>query len=71
MALCNHEVLLATTGMSSKNSGTNGLTQMYDIRRQIEDAVTGFTENLKEIVQLKMAKYMPISVLVKILGLPV
>ena len=62
LALCNHEVLLATMGMSSGSSGSSGLAQIYNTRRQIEDAIAGVTENLKEVVQLKLAKYMPISV---------
>jgi hypothetical protein len=61
LALCNHEVLLATTGLSTGSSGSSGLAQIYNTRRQIEEATAGITENLKEIVQLKMNKFMPIS----------
>ena len=66
IALCNHEVLLAATGLSSGGPGSSGLAQLYNTRRQIEDAINGVSDILKEIVQLKLAKYMPISVYVHV-----
>ena len=44
LALCNHEVLLATTGLSSGGAGSNGLAQIYNTRRQIEDAINGVSD---------------------------
>ncbi|KAH8811351.1 fungal-specific transcription factor domain-containing protein [Xylogone sp. PMI_703] len=58
LAVCHHELFL-----SEMVSPLGVATDQYrnSSQRQIIDSVTGMMENMKEMVQLKLCKYMPIS----------
>jgi hypothetical protein len=56
LALYNHEVFILATRSSSEGPLWNRA------KPGVEDSTVGITENLKELVQLKLARYLPISV---------
>jgi hypothetical protein len=58
IALYNYEVFVIATE-SGKESYWD---RMYYSKQQLEEGTAGMTENLKELIQLKLSKYMPISV---------
>lgn len=56
MALCHYEVLLSASGSPAINFN------IYQSKQELEVAISGITEYLKELIQLKLAKCMPIVV---------
>jgi hypothetical protein len=61
IALYNHEVLISATSFTPARTSR---AQILQTKTKLEEATAGVTENLKELVQLKLAKYMPVSVYV-------
>jgi hypothetical protein len=59
LALYNHNVLILASRPSLERPLWN---QTYQAKSGVEDSTVGITENLKELVQLKLARYLPISV---------
>lgn len=59
LALYQYEALLVATRLLGIQTGRSGLRQS---RTQMEDASNSITENLKELIQLKLGRYLPISV---------
>ncbi|KAH7127937.1 hypothetical protein B0J13DRAFT_510400 [Dactylonectria estremocensis] len=59
LALYQYEALLMSTGAIGIDYQNNALRQS---RAYLEDSAAGITENLKELVQLRLAKYIPISI---------
>ncbi|KAB5578351.1 fungal-specific transcription factor [Coniochaeta sp. 2T2.1] len=63
VALCHHEVLhlaLAST-RGSVDSSVRDVSTIYENRHELQDAASGVTECLKELIQLKLARWLPIS----------
>lgn len=63
VALCHHEVLhlaLASTHGSVDGPGRD-VSTIYENRHELQDAATGVTECLKELIQLRLARWLPIS----------
>ncbi|KAB5549975.1 cutinase transcription factor 1 beta [Coniochaeta sp. 2T2.1] len=63
VALCHHEVLhlaLAPT-RGSVDSSARDVSTIYENRHELQDAASGVTECLKELIQLKLARWLPIS----------
>lgn len=64
VVLCHHEVLhLAILQAAPNDDGTasRGLSVIYENRHELQDAASGVTECLKELVHLKLARWLPIS----------
>ncbi|VUC30026.1 unnamed protein product [Clonostachys rosea] len=65
VVLCHHEVLhLAIIQAMPRTEGSNitrDLSIIYENRHELQDAASGVTECLKELVQLKLARWLPIS----------
>lgn len=64
VVLCHHEVLhLAILQAVPSNDGTasKDLSVIYENRHELQDAASGVTECLKELVHLKLARWLPIS----------
>lgn len=59
LALYQHEALIYTAGLPGLGFKDNQLPQSIV---QLEDAAAKITEGLKELIQLKLARYLPISV---------
>lgn len=64
MALCHHEIL--HLAVASADPGLDGKTSpdmstIYENRYEIQDASSGVTECLKELIQLRLARWLPIS----------
>ncbi|ERS96854.1 hypothetical protein HMPREF1624_07063 [Sporothrix schenckii ATCC 58251] len=63
VALCHHEVLHiavanATPGFAN---GNKAVPVIYENRYELQDAASGVTECLKELIQLRLARWLPIS----------
>ncbi|CAH0056768.1 unnamed protein product [Clonostachys solani] len=67
VVLCHHEVLhlAIIQAMPRKEGSNNNITRdlsiIYENRHELQDAASGVTECLKELVQLKLARWLPIS----------
>uniref|UniRef100_A0A8H7N7F7 Zn(2)-C6 fungal-type domain-containing protein n=1 Tax=Bionectria ochroleuca TaxID=29856 RepID=A0A8H7N7F7_BIOOC len=66
VVLCHHEILhLAIIQAMPRKEGGNNITRdlsiIYENRHELQDAASGVTECLKELVQLKLARWLPIS----------
>lgn len=65
MALCHHEVLhLALASPSTHgavDSSIRDVSTIYENRHELQDAASGVTECLKELIQLRLARWLPIS----------
>lgn len=68
VVLSHHEILhlaiLQTAPLGSSNNAdiaTRGLATIYENRHELQDAASGVTECLKELVHLKLARWLPIS----------
>lgn len=59
LAILHHEVLVIVTSSTLLRSHFN---QMCRNKPRVEEAAAGITENLKELIQLKLVKHLPISV---------
>lgn len=59
LALCQYEALILSTGSIRLEDEYSTLRQT---RIQLEDGAAGITDNLKELIQLKLGNYLPISV---------
>ncbi|KAI1129246.1 hypothetical protein F5Y10DRAFT_238865 [Nemania abortiva] len=62
-ALCHHEVLQAAMASASPNlnSGVRGFSNVYESRYELQDAACGVTECLNELIQRRLARWLPIS----------
>ncbi|KAJ2973401.1 hypothetical protein NUW58_g8948 [Xylaria curta] len=62
-ALCHHEVLQAAMASSSPNLNNNlrGFSNIYESRNELQDAACGVTECLNELIQRRLARWLPIS----------
>ncbi|KAI1342803.1 fungal-specific transcription factor domain-containing protein [Xylariaceae sp. FL0016] len=62
-ALCHHEVLQLMVASTSPNLNSNlrEFSNIYENRHELQDASSGVTECLKELVQLRLARWLPIS----------
>jgi hypothetical protein len=62
VALCHHEVLHLTVASGQPINGhTRDVSSIYENRHELQDAASGVTECLKELVQLRLARWLPIS----------
>lgn len=59
LALYNHEVFILATRSSPDETFRNRICLT---KAGLKDSTAGITENLKELIQLKLGKYLPISV---------
>ncbi|KAJ3562680.1 hypothetical protein NPX13_g8475 [Xylaria arbuscula] len=61
-ALCHHEVLQAAMASASPNSNINGreFSNVHDSRNELQDAACGVTECLNELIQRRLARWLPI-----------
>ncbi|KAI0015600.1 hypothetical protein F4780DRAFT_773426 [Xylariomycetidae sp. FL0641] len=62
-ALCHHEVLQLAVASASPNLNSNHreFSNIYENRHELQDATSGVTECLKELVELHLARWLPIS----------
>lgn len=62
-ALCHHEVLQAAMASASPNINSNllGFSNIYESRSELQDAACGVTECLNELIQRRLARWLPIS----------
>ncbi|KAI1153153.1 hypothetical protein F4825DRAFT_474930 [Nemania diffusa] len=62
-ALCHHEVLQAAMASASPNFNNNlrGFSNIYESRNELQDAACGVTECLNELIQRRLARWLPIS----------
>ncbi|KAI0109037.1 hypothetical protein GGR51DRAFT_118512 [Nemania sp. FL0031] len=62
-ALCHHEVLQAAMASASPNLNSNirGFSNVYESRYELQDAACGVTECLNELIQRRLARWLPIS----------
>lgn len=58
MALCHHEILLLETG-SKPDSSYPG--QLHRSKRELREAVTSMTDIMKELLQLRLVRYLPLA----------
>ncbi|KAI0126393.1 fungal-specific transcription factor [Xylariales sp. AK1849] len=63
VALSHHEVLQTAAAAASPNLTSNlkEFSTIYDNRHELQDAASGVTECLKELIQLRLARWLPIS----------
>ncbi|KAI1855664.1 hypothetical protein JX265_006067 [Neoarthrinium moseri] len=63
VALSHHEVLQTAVAAASPNLTSNlrEFSNIFENRHELQDAASGVTECLKELVQLKLARWLPIS----------
>lgn len=69
VALCHHEVLhiavanAAAAAQARLSKGTKPMPQpaIYENRYELHDAASGVTESLKELIQLRLARWLPVS----------
>lgn len=61
VALCHHEVLHLAMSSGQPNSFPRDFSSIYENRHELQDAASGVTECLKELVQLRLARWLPIS----------
>ncbi|KAI0882230.1 uncharacterized protein GGS22DRAFT_49430 [Annulohypoxylon maeteangense] len=62
-ALCHHEVLQLAVACTSPNLSSNlrEFSKIYENRHELQDAACSVTECLKELIQLRLARFLPIS----------
>ncbi|OTB04416.1 hypothetical protein M426DRAFT_320779 [Hypoxylon sp. CI-4A] len=62
-ALCHHEVLQLAVACTSPNLSSNlrEFSNIYENRQELQDAACSVTECLKELIQLRLARWLPIS----------
>ncbi|KAI5922043.1 fungal-specific transcription factor domain-containing protein [Camillea tinctor] len=62
-ALCHHEVLQLAVASASPNLNSNlrEFSNIYENRHELQEASCGVTECLKELIQLRLARWLPIS----------
>ncbi|KAI0804418.1 hypothetical protein GGR55DRAFT_691011 [Xylaria sp. FL0064] len=62
-ALCHHEVLQAAMASASpkSNSSVHGFSNVYESRHELQDAACGVTQCLNELIQRRLARWLPIS----------
>lgn len=62
-ALCHHEVLQLAVACTSPNLSSNlrEFSNIYENRHELQDAACSVTECLKELIQLRLARWLPIS----------
>ncbi|KAI3340611.1 hypothetical protein F4824DRAFT_487068 [Ustulina deusta] len=62
-ALCHHEVLQAAMASASSNlsNSVRGFSNVYESRDELQDAACGVTECLNELIQRRLARWLPIS----------
>ncbi|KAI0431529.1 hypothetical protein F5Y09DRAFT_304348 [Xylaria sp. FL1042] len=62
-ALCHHEVLQAAMASASPNLNSNvrGFSNVYESRHELQDAACGVTQCLNELIQRRLARWLPIS----------
>ncbi|KAI8630122.1 hypothetical protein F5Y19DRAFT_54054 [Xylariaceae sp. FL1651] len=62
-ALCHYEVLQLAVASASPNLSSNlrEFSNIYENRHELQDAACGVTECLKELIQLGLARWLPIS----------
>lgn len=63
VVLSHHEVLYTAVAAASPNLTTNlkEFSNIYENRHELQDAASGVTECLKELIQLRLARWLPIS----------
>ncbi|EPE06210.1 fungal transcriptional regulatory protein [Ophiostoma piceae UAMH 11346] len=69
VALCHHEILhiavanAAAVAQARSSKGTKSMPQpvMYENCYELHDAASGVTESLKELIQLRLARWLPVS----------
>ncbi|KAL7620427.1 hypothetical protein AAE478_009422 [Parahypoxylon ruwenzoriense] len=61
--LCHHEVLQLAVACTSPNLSSNlrEFANIYENRHELQDAACSVTECLKELIQLRLARWLPIS----------
>ncbi|KAI0517129.1 hypothetical protein F5B22DRAFT_604986 [Xylaria bambusicola] len=61
-ALCHHEVLQATMASASPNPNNNGreFSNVHESRHELQDAACGVTECLNDLIQRRLARWLPI-----------
>ncbi|KAI1119139.1 hypothetical protein F5Y14DRAFT_396631 [Nemania sp. NC0429] len=61
--LCHHEVLQAAMASASPNanSSLHGFSNIYESRHELQGAASGVTECLNELIQRRLARWLPIS----------
>ncbi|KAI1425756.1 hypothetical protein F5Y12DRAFT_344888 [Xylaria sp. FL1777] len=61
--LCHHEVLQTAMASASPNLNSNvrGFSNVYESRHELQDAACGVTECLNELIQRRLARWLPIS----------
>ncbi|KAI0409888.1 hypothetical protein F4802DRAFT_542484 [Xylaria palmicola] len=62
-ALSHHEVLQAAMASASPGANCNlrGFSNIYESRNELQDAASGVTECLNELIQRRLARWLPIS----------
>ncbi|KAI1177379.1 hypothetical protein F4777DRAFT_214880 [Nemania sp. FL0916] len=62
-ALCQHEVLQAVMASASPNTESNlrGFSNVYESRNELQDAASGVTECMNELIQRRLARWLPIT----------
>ncbi|KAI0837193.1 fungal-specific transcription factor domain-containing protein [Hypoxylon sp. FL0890] len=62
-ALCHHEVLQLAVACASPNLSNNlrEFSNIYENRQELQDAACSVTECLKELIQLNLVRWLPIS----------
>ncbi|KAI1413261.1 fungal-specific transcription factor domain-containing protein [Hypoxylon sp. FL1857] len=62
-ALCHHEVLQLAVACTSPNLSNNlrEFSNIYENRQELQDAACSVTECLKELIQLRLVRWLPIS----------
>ena len=58
MALCHHELFISKLGFKTPSRYP---AQPYRIKADLQGAATGVTDIMKELLQLKLVKFLPIS----------
>jgi hypothetical protein len=58
MALCHHELLISKMGCKPPSRYP---VQLHRIKADLQEAATGTTDIMKELLQLRLVKYLPIS----------
>jgi hypothetical protein len=58
MALCHLDLLAAQTGFRSQNASA---VQLHRSKEELQESSMGITDIMKELLQLRLIKYLPIS----------
>ncbi|EFX04401.1 fungal transcriptional regulatory protein [Grosmannia clavigera kw1407] len=65
VALCHHEVLHVAVANANNPGGIHdnpmAVPPLYESRRELKGATSGVTECLKELIRLRLARWLPIS----------